>query len=87
MVHRFEQLQNRDQTPSLQVPPIADDRQALRKRLVVVSLRGSKRVLLEERNDYASQLFEPADVVSVQILLVVVGPPIAVQLPHSEELP
>ena len=54
--------------------------------LEIVLLGGTKRILPEERNDPVEQILSSMNGVAVQMLPMVVMPPVDIHLSHSEEL-
>ena len=87
MVHRLHQQQDLDEALVTSVMPGDDQLDAPHELFEVVSLGRSQRVPLKERDDDLRELDEIADVVTEQVLLVVVVPAIASHGADSEEVP
>ena len=85
-VHRLGDLRDLDETWHGEVPAVTDQVDDIRELGEVVSLRGSQRVSLEERNDDVTQISKPRDVVTAKILAMVVVPSVGVHLPATEEV-
>ena len=85
-VHRLCDLRDLDETRHREVPSEIHQSDDLGELGEVVSLRGSQWVLLEERNDDVTEVSELGDVVTAQILTMIVVPPVDVHLPATEEL-
>ena len=87
MVHRLQQLEDSNQALRMEVLSSFQKLHAARKRQEVRLLCCPEWIPLEERNDHVRQLDESADVVSVQVLLVVVMPSIPMDTSNPEEVP
>ena len=85
-VHRLSDLRDLDETGHRQVPAESHQVDDLRELLEVVSLRGSKWVPAEERDDHVPQVDEPIHVVSEQIFPMIVMPAVAVHATAAEEM-
>jgi hypothetical protein len=86
VVHRFRDLRDLDQAGHRQMPARSADPDAPREALEVASLRRMKRVVPKERDHDLQELVASADDEPVQVLLVVVVPPIDRNGADSEEL-
>jgi hypothetical protein len=87
VVQRLGDLRDFDQACGRQMTARRAQLDAVRELLEIRILRGAKRILAEERNDYVEEVGPPADVVSPQVLLVVVAPAVDEQPADTEELP
>ncbi len=67
MVHRLDDLRDLDETVHREVRSELDELNDLDELGEVVSLRGSQRVRLEERDDNVAQVSEPEDLVRTEI--------------------
>jgi hypothetical protein len=85
-VHRLSDLGDLNETVPGQMAPVVNHPDDLRELLEVRSFRASERVLLEERNDPLHEVQPPPHDVAVQMLAMVVVPPIGDDGPHPEEL-
>ena len=86
VIHRLGDASDLDKTVPRQVPTRLDHIHARRKPLEVVSLRGTKRVSSEERNDRLHEMFTPGHGVLAQVLPVVVVPSVDMKSSYAEEL-
>ena len=84
-IHRLRNLCDVRQTRVGQMYTAIDQRNAAGELLQIPLLRGTQRVLLEERNDRADQVAPPPHHVTIQVLLVVVVSPIGDDASHTEE--
>src|SRR5262245_28128067 len=84
-VHRLTDRRDRDEPREAQVFASIHSRDDVGKLVEVVSLRRLQWVGLEERDDPIPQVLESRDVVAVQILAMVVVPPVAIHLSTTEE--
>jgi hypothetical protein len=85
-IHRLSNFGDRRQPFPGQVTTSLDLLDALCKLLEVLLLRGSHRILPEERNHDFQQFYPPPHNEAMQVLFVVVVPLIREYLSHSEEL-
>jgi hypothetical protein len=85
-IHRLHDLGDLQQTLSSPVTITDDQFDAVRELLEVVPLGRTERVVAKERNDPFHEIRPTTNDVAVQMLSVVVWPPIDVHLPHSKEL-
>jgi hypothetical protein len=86
VVHGLGDLRDLDEPVGRQVSSRADYRHAASERLEVMVLCGAQLMPLEERNDRLEQLVAPPHQELVQVLTVVIVPPVHVDPPDSEEL-
>ena len=85
VVHRLSDANDLQETVTTRVTSGLDHRHARRELLEVISLRRSKRMLAEERNDRLHEIRASAHDVLAQVLSVVVVPPVHEDAPHPEE--
>jgi hypothetical protein len=86
VVHRLRDLSDLDKTACREMIASGDHLHACGELLEIVVFRGPQLVFAEERNDVLHELVPPTDDELVQVLLVVVVPPIHVDPARSEEL-
>ena len=85
-VHRLSDLCDPYEPRRAQMDAAIDQLDTSRELLEVPLLRGTHRVLVEERNDPLDQVSAFAHDVPIQVLAVVVVPAIRYDLTHPEEL-
>jgi hypothetical protein len=85
-VHGLGDLRDLHETVPGEVTPVVDHPDDLRELLEVLPLRRLKRIALEERDDPLDEVHPPPHDVAVQMLAVVVVPPIGDHGAHPEEL-
>src|SRR5438309_322492 len=85
MIHRLGDLRDLDHAKHVQMSAELHQFDDSTELLEVDSLRGSKWVLSEERDDLRPQILESIDVVPEKILPVIVSSSIAIDLAASEE--
>ncbi len=84
-IHRLDNLGDACETIAGQMQSIVNHPEALREFFEVAQLRRMQRIRLEERNDRVDQIRSSAHHVAVQMLLVVVVPPVRKYASHAEE--
>ena len=85
VVHGLGQPRDLDQSIPRKVSSRDDHIHALRELLEVMLLRGSKRMLAEERNDRLHEIASLGHGVLAQVLLVIVVPPIDEDPAYAKE--
>ena len=85
VIHGLGNLCNFPNSGDRQVLTLLHEFQYANELFEVVLLGSSERVRLEERHNSGAQIPQPVDVVTQQILSVVVTPPVEVDLSASEE--
>jgi hypothetical protein len=85
-IHRLRYLCDFRQTVEGQMVTARDEIDTERELLEVESLGSPQRMSLEERNHRVDKVRAATNNVAVQMLTVVVVPPIRKHLPHSKEL-
>ena len=86
MVHRLRDRRDLDETLAGQVSIGGDDLHTPRERIEVVLLRGTERILLEERDDRLQQVSPASNGVLAEVLTMVVMPPVDVDATDPEEV-
>jgi hypothetical protein len=85
-IHRLRDLGDLRQTVEGPVATAGDQIDTESELLKVESLRSPQRMPLEERNHRVDKIRTATNNVAVQMLAVVVIPPVCKHLPHSKEL-
>ena len=85
MVHGFSNFSNFEQSLGRQMPTAMADFHAPRELLEVALLRSSKRIHSEKRDDHPKEIVSLAHDVTMQVLLVVVVPPVDADSADTKE--
>ena len=85
-IHRLHDLDDLQKTRVSLMSTAGHQLDARSELLEVVPLGCSKPMLPEERDDSLEQILSSMNRVAVEVLPVVVMPPVDVHLPHSKEL-
>ncbi len=86
VVHRLSKLRDLDKAVTCEMTTVSHDLEALDEPVKVRPLRRPQRIPPKERDDDVSQIIPAGHAIAVQVLLVIVVPPIDRDAADSEEV-